>query len=123
MPRRPPDDWTEHDVQGYTVLVGNHAKANDRLTFREASPLDAWLHAAGCPGSHVVVKNPHGDEVPRAVLKRAAELAAFHSKMGTSSRKVPVHVTRACDVTKPRGAPPGQVRLRAFDELKVYPRA
>jgi predicted ribosome quality control (RQC) complex YloA/Tae2 family protein len=120
MPR-PPDDWTTHDLDGWTVLVGLHARANDRLTFREAEPLDLWLHAAGTPGSHVVIKNPEGGEVPRAVVKKAAELAAKFSKAGKARGKVDVHFCRACDVSKPRGVPPGTVQLRRFDSLKVYP--
>lgn len=119
MPR-PPDDWFTVDIDGWTVLVGQHAKANDRLTFREAEPLDLWLHAAGVPGSHVVIKNPDGGEVPRAVVKQAAELAAKHSKAGKASGKVEVHYCRACDVRKPRGVPPGTVELRRYDSLKVF---
>jgi predicted ribosome quality control (RQC) complex YloA/Tae2 family protein len=126
MPRHerpaPVDGWDVHDVEGYEVLVGRSARDNDRLTFKEAAPQDVWLHVGGgTPGSHVVVRTPEGGEVPRSVVKRAAELAARHSKAGKATGKVDVHVCRACDVRKPRGAKPGSVELRRYESVKVYP--
>ena len=113
--------WDVHDVDGYEVLVGKSARDNDRLTFKEAAPQDVWLHVGGgTPGSHVVVRQPEGGEVPRHVVKRAAELAAKHSKAGKASGKVDVHVCRACDVRKPRGAKAGSVELRRHESVKVY---
>lgn len=109
----------EHD--GYAILVGQSAHDNDRLTFEVAAPHDLWLHVAGMPGSHVVVCNPGGGEVPRAVVRRAAELAVYHSKARGAKGKVEVHVCRACDVRKPRGVPPGEVALRRWEGMKVYP--
>ncbi|MDX1531130.1 MAG: NFACT RNA binding domain-containing protein [Rhodothermales bacterium] len=123
MPRRerpPAADYDTFEADGYEILVGKSARDNDRLTFKVADPQDLWLHVAGTPGSHVVVRNPDGGEVPRAVVKRAAELAAFHSKRRAAGGKVNVHVCRACDVRKPRGAKPGTVQLRRYDEVKVY---
>ena len=113
--------WDVHDVDGFEVLVGRSAQDNDRLTFKEAAPQDVWLHVGGgTPGSHVVVR-ASGGEVPKHVVKRAAELAAKHSKAGKATGKVDVHVCRACDVRKPRGAKAGSVELRRFDSVKVYP--
>jgi len=115
------DGWDTHEVDGFEILVGLSAKENDRLSLRVADPLDVWMHAAGCPGSHVIVRNPDKlDPLPRPVLQRAAALAVKHSKAKNARGKVPVHVTRACDVTKRRGAPAGQVQLKRFDTLKVY---
>jgi predicted ribosome quality control (RQC) complex YloA/Tae2 family protein len=110
------------EVEGFAVLVGKGEAENDRLTFEIADPRDWWLHVAGHSGSHVVVRNP--DELaalPRPVLERAAELAAWHSK-ARGTGKVEVHVCRVADVSKPRGAPPGTVRLRRWTGLRVYPR-
>lgn len=118
-PRPPAADYETFEAEGYEILVGRSARDNDRLTFKVADPQDLWLHVAGTPGSHVIVRNPDG-EVPRSVVKRAAELAAFHSKSKTAGGKVTVHVCRACDVRKPRGAKPGSVQLRRYDEVKVY---
>jgi predicted ribosome quality control (RQC) complex YloA/Tae2 family protein len=115
--------WREVEVDGFEVLVGKGARANDELTFRIARPRDLWLHASGFAGSHVVVRRPEsGGEVPRHVVERAAELAAFHSKAREARGKVVVHVCLAGDVRKPRGAPPGQVELKRFDTLRVYAR-
>jgi predicted ribosome quality control (RQC) complex YloA/Tae2 family protein len=110
-------------VDGFEILVGKGARDNDALTFGVGAPRDLWLHAAGYAGSHVIVRAPEGvDEFPRDVVRRAAELAAFHSKAQNASGKVDVHVCRVADVSKQRGAPPGQVQLRAWSSIKVYPR-
>jgi predicted ribosome quality control (RQC) complex YloA/Tae2 family protein len=108
-------------VDGFEVLVGKSDAANDTLTFGVAEPRDFWLHVAGPAGSHVVVRNPEGlEELPRGVLERAAELAAWHSKARGSRGKVEVHVCRVADVSKPRGFAPGEVLLRRWDAVKVY---
>jgi predicted ribosome quality control (RQC) complex YloA/Tae2 family protein len=110
-------------VEGFEVLVGKGDADNDALTFGIAEPRDFWLHVSGPPGSHVVVRNPDNlDALPRAVLVRAAELAVWHSKARGAKGKVEVHVCRVADVSKPRGFDPGQVLLRRWDVVKVYPR-
>jgi predicted ribosome quality control (RQC) complex YloA/Tae2 family protein len=111
------------DVQGFEVLVGKGDAANDALTFREGEPRDFWMHVAGCPGSHVVVRNPDNlGELPKEVLEEAASLAAWHSKARSARGKVEVHVCRVADVSKPRGFAPGEVRLRRWDGVRVYPK-
>jgi predicted ribosome quality control (RQC) complex YloA/Tae2 family protein len=108
-------------IEGFEVLIGRGDADNDALTFDVAEPHDFWLHVAGSPGSHVVVRNPdHLPELPRLVLERAAALAAWHSKARGRRGKVEVHVCRAADVSKPRGAPPGEVRLRRWESVRVY---
>ena len=110
-------------VEGFEVLGGKGEADNDALTFGVGEPRDFWLHVAGVPGSHVVVRNPDGlEDLPRPVLARAAELAAWHSKARGGGGKVEVHVCRVADVSKPRGFAPGEVRLRQWESLKVYPR-
>lgn len=110
-------------VDGFEVLVGRGDAENDELTFGVAEPHDFWLHVAGPAGSHVVVRNPEKlDELPRAVVERAAELAAWHSKARGARGKVEVHFCRVSDVSKPRGFAPGEVRLRSWRSLRVYPR-
>lgn len=111
------------DVGGFEVLVGKGDIDNDELTFRVGEPRDFWLHVAGLPGSHVVVRNPGNlDALPRPVLEAAATLAAWHSKARGARGKVEVHVCRVADVSKPRGFAPGEVRLRRWDAVRVYPR-
>jgi predicted ribosome quality control (RQC) complex YloA/Tae2 family protein len=119
-------------LEGFEILVGKSARDNDHLSLHIARPRDLWLHAHGFAGSHVVVRpvaeaslgdlRPTTTEVPRSVIQRAAELAAWHSKSRNARGKVAVHLCRAEDVSKPRGAPPGQVRLHHWDVVKVYPR-
>jgi predicted ribosome quality control (RQC) complex YloA/Tae2 family protein len=107
---------------GFEILVGKGDTQNDQLTFRIADPHDFWLHVAGVPGSHVVVRNPENlVELPREVATRAAELAAWHSR-ARNAGKVEVHICRAADVSKPRGFAPGEVRLREWKSLRVYPK-
>ncbi len=108
-------------VEGYEVLIGKGDADNDELTFALAAPEDFWLHVAGgVPGSHVVIRNPDKlDALPRAVVERAAELAARHSK-ARDARRVDVHLCRVADVSKPRGAPPGQVELRRWERVRVH---
>ena len=109
-------------VDGFEVLIGKGDEENDLLTFEIAAPEDAWLHAGGgVAGSHVVVRNPEQlDALPRPVLQRAAALAAWHSK-ARAARRVDVHVCRVSDVSKRRGAPAGEVRLKRWDTLRVGP--
>ncbi len=113
------------ECQGFEVLVGKGDAENDRLTFGVAEPRDFWLHVAGPAGSHVVIRNPGGlsrRDLPQAVLQRAAELAAWHSKARGARGKVEVHVCRVADVRKPAGFEAGQVLLKRWDVVRVYPK-
>ncbi len=110
-------------IGGFEVLVGRGDEDNDRLTFEVAEPRDLWLHVAGgTPGSHVVIRNPEGGEVPREVVEGAAAAAAWYSKARAASR-VEVHVCRVADVSKPRGAPTGMVELSRWKAVRVKPDA
>lgn len=113
-------DIIERD--GFEIIVGRSARENDQLSLREAQPDDLWLHAAGYAGSHVVVRARDGTtgEVPRDVIEYGAQLAIWHSKARGAGGKVPVHVCRARQVSKRRGAPAGQVVLGEYDTLRVY---
>jgi len=109
------------DVGGYEVLVGRGDEDNDHLTFNVARPHDLWLHVAGgTPGSHVIIRNPEKGEVPREVVEIAAAVAAWYSK-ARGAPKVDVHVCRASDVSKPRGAPTGLVELGRWKSVRVRP--
>jgi predicted ribosome quality control (RQC) complex YloA/Tae2 family protein len=115
--------YRQVEFEGFEILVGKGDAENDRLTFGVAEPRDIWLHVAGPAGSHVIVRNPlELDELPRPVLERAAQLAAWHSKARGASGKVEVHVCRVTDVRKPRGFAPGQVQLKRWDSMRVYPK-
>src|SRR5271167_2444754 len=108
-------------IGAFQVLVGRGDEDNDHLTFDVAEPQDLWLHVAGgTPGSHVVIRNPDNVEVPRTVLEAAASAAAWYSK-SRNAAKVEVHFCRVADVSKPRGAPTGLVRLARWKSLRVVP--
>ena len=107
---------------GWKVLVGRTDADNDRLSLKVAGPDDWWFHVRGMPGSHVVLQCPSGEEPDKETLKRAAAIAAYHSK-AREGGVVPVSCTRARYVTKPRGAETGTVKIRKEVVLKVRPAA
>lgn len=127
------------------VLVGRNPRENDELT-RSAADADLWFHARGCPGSHTILHVPASgcvslaccgaayiDRVPWAQLALmcyrepnpedvtfAASLAAYFSK-ARNEGKPPVIVARAKDVTKPKGAPPGMVKVSRERVVQARP--
>ncbi|MFN7959017.1 MAG: NFACT RNA binding domain-containing protein [Holophagaceae bacterium] len=109
-------------VDGFEVLIGKGDAENDQLTFKVADNLDFWFHVASVPGSHVVIRNPDKlSDLPRNVIERAAELAAYHSK-ARDGGKVEVHMARIADISKPRGFAPGKVILKKWTGIRVYPK-
>jgi predicted ribosome quality control (RQC) complex YloA/Tae2 family protein len=72
------------------------------------------------PGSHVLLRHRPDEDPDRETLKRAAAIAAYHSK-ARDGGMVSVSCTRAKNVTKPRGAKPGTVTIRKESLLKVRP--
>jgi predicted ribosome quality control (RQC) complex YloA/Tae2 family protein len=105
---------------GWQVLAGRTDADNDRLSLSIAKPNDWWFHIRGMPGSHVLLLARPGGDPDRATLKRAAAIAAYHSKARTAGL-VAVSCTRARYVTKPRDAKPGTVTIRKEVILKVRP--
>jgi len=118
--QEPPKVWEYALPGGWKALAGKTDSDNDRLSLRVARPNDWWFHVHGMPGSHVVLQGPEGEEADRETLKRAAAVAAYHSKARTAG-VVPVSCTRACNVSKPHGAKPGSVQIRREIVLKVRP--
>ncbi len=105
----------------YKVYVGKDSKNNDLLTTRFAKQNDYWFHARGASGSHVVLRLENTKEpVPKNVLKKAAALAAYHSKAKTAG-VVPVAFTFKKYVVKKKGDPVGTVHLLREDVLLVRP--
>jgi predicted ribosome quality control (RQC) complex YloA/Tae2 family protein len=121
-PPKPSRVRRHETADGFVILVGRSGPENDLLTFKVASPWDFWLHAAGAPGAHVVVRNPRRLGVlPDNTLRTAAEIAAYYSG-AKESGKVEVHVTQRKNVRKRKGAPPGEVLLKRFRSVRVTPR-
>src|SRR5919108_3601783 len=105
---------------GWKVLAGRTDADNDHLSLRVARPDDWWFHVRGMPGSHVILQSPTDEEPDRQTLKRAAAIAAYHSK-AREAGVVAVSCTRARYVTKPRGAKVGIVQIRKEVVFKVRP--
>jgi len=95
---------------GRAARIGRSAADNDTLTLRHARPDDLWLHVRGRKGSHVVVPLGRGEEPTPEMLIDAAHLAAHYSD-ARGDGDVEVIWTRRRYVHKPRGAPPGSVRV------------
>lgn len=128
-PRRPAADqpggklvpWRFRTKEGWDVLIGRSSEGNDHLTLHLARPEDYWMHAHGCPGSHVVLRRGKGPNEPsKATLEEVASWAAFHSKARTAG-KVSVHYTLKKYVRKPRGAKAGLVYIEREKALMVRP--
>ena len=109
-----------YDVDGWEILAGRSSRDNDYLTFKIAAANDWWFHLSGQPGSHVVLRVPDGAEPPKSILRAAAAIAAYHSK-AKNAGTVAVSATLAKHVSKPRGAPAGQVSIRKETKIKVKP--
>jgi predicted ribosome quality control (RQC) complex YloA/Tae2 family protein len=109
--------------EGWEILYGETAKANDYLTQRVARPNDVWLHARQIIGAHVVIRTAgHSGPVPRPVLVQASKIAALNSDAKHSSL-VPVDHTPRKFVRKPRGAAPGFVTYRNEKTIDIDPKA
>ncbi|MEI7812215.1 MAG: NFACT RNA binding domain-containing protein, partial [Ignavibacteria bacterium] len=105
----------------YHVYAGKDSQNNDTLTVKFAKQNDFWFHARGVSGSHVVLRVENSKEViPKPVIKKAASIAAFHSKARTS-KMAPVSCTLKKYVTKKKGMEPGKVSLLREDVLLVPP--
>jgi predicted ribosome quality control (RQC) complex YloA/Tae2 family protein len=112
--------WVRYTLPGgWEVLAGLTDADNDRLSLREARPNDFWFHVRGMPGSHVVLRVP-GADPDRATLRLAASIAAYHSK-ARNGGVTAVSCTRAGNVSKPRGAEAGSVRISKETVIKVRP--
>lgn len=105
---------------GWKILAGKTDEDNEALSLRVARANDYWFHVHGCPGSHVILQGPEGEEAAKAMLKIAASVAAHHSK-ARNAGVVPVSCTLAQNVSKPRGAKVGTVQIRKETTLKVRP--
>ena len=115
----PPAVWA-YELDGWHVWAGKTARDNDKLSLRVARNEDWLFHLRGMPGSHVVLFVRDGVEPPRDIVKRAAAVAAYHSKQ-RSGGTVAVTATRARFVSKPRGAKAGLVSVRKEVVFKVKP--
>jgi predicted ribosome quality control (RQC) complex YloA/Tae2 family protein len=105
----------------YHVFVGKDSQNNDLLTVKFAKQNDYWFHSRGVPGSHVVLRTENTKEnMPKNILKKAAALAAYHSKAKTAGL-TPVSYCQKKYVVKKKGMEPGKVALLKEEVLLVRP--
>jgi predicted ribosome quality control (RQC) complex YloA/Tae2 family protein len=111
-------------VEGYQLLVGESAEANDYLVTRVASPSDLWFHVHAAAGAHGILRTQgQPSRVPDTIIRRAAEIVAARSGKGEKHAEiVPVDVTEKRYVRKPRGAKPGMVTYERARCLDVSPK-
>ncbi|HTF22177.1 MAG TPA: NFACT RNA binding domain-containing protein [Chryseolinea sp.] len=112
----------ENEFMGFRILVGRNAQANDTMLQRYGYKDDLWLHAKDVPGSHVLVKHQAGKVIPKPVIERAAQLAAWYSKRKTDTL-CPVSVTQRKYVRKRKGDPPGAVVVERESVILVSPQS
>ena len=108
------------EMDGFVILVGKSAKANDEMLRKYTFKEDLWLHAKDVSGSHVIIKAQANQKVPKTVLEKAAELAAYYSKYRTDSL-APVIYTPVKFVRKVKGSAPGAVMVDKESVIMVTP--
>src|SRR5512133_654909 len=104
----PPPYRSFRSLAGLAILVGRGASENDALTLKVARGNDAWLHARGVAGAHVVVRLDKGKAPDQETLLDAAHLAA-HFSDARGEPTCDVAWTRARFVRKKKGTAPGAV--------------
>lgn len=109
----------QYGLDGFEIWVGKHARGNEYLLSR-ARKEDLWMHARGYAGSHLIVRQDKNRPAPETVKERAASIAAFYSK-GKHAGLCPVICTLRKYVRKPKGSPPGAVRVEREEVLLVHP--
>jgi len=106
-------------VDGWEILVGENATANDYLTTKLARPSDIWLHVRAATSAHGVIRAQNRPaSVSPAALQHAAELVAARSEVKHSAL-VPVDYTLKKYVRKPRKSAPGAVTYQNEKTLYV----
>lgn len=107
------------EFEGWTILIGRSAADNDVLSLEIAEPNDFWLHCAGTPGSHVVVRNPFSlPELPENVELEVGRLAVLNSR-AKGQTGVAVVIGKAGDLSKPEGGAVGEINISRHRLFKV----
>lgn len=100
---------------GFVAVRGKSQQANHDILSKAASPFDYWLHVAGGPSAHVILRRDHPDQpVPEQSLLEAATLCALKSYRKDDAR-ADVLLAKVKDVHKIKGAAIGSV---AVDEVE-----
>ncbi|MBT0812608.1 DUF814 domain-containing protein [Litoribacter ruber] len=113
--------YKRFEFDGYIVMVGKSAKGNDEMLRYHSWKDDLWLHAKGVAGSHVIIKGKGKVNIPKDVLEKSAQLAAYYSKSKNDSL-TPVIYTPCKYVRKVKGSAPGAVMVDKEKVIMVPPR-
>jgi predicted ribosome quality control (RQC) complex YloA/Tae2 family protein len=120
--RKPIGPRTFSTSDGWEVWVGRTNVQNDLITHRLSNPHDYWFHVVGVPGSHVILRRPSRNAIPKhRTLEEAASIAAYFSKARKLTR-VPVIYTERKFVSRPRRGKPGLAIATREKEVLVRPR-
>ena len=106
-------------TEGYSIYVGRNNRQNELLSLKTAHKNDIWLHVQKFHGAHVIIAC-EGAEVADDTITEAAELAAWYSE-ARESVNVPVDVTPARFLRKPKGGKPGMVIYDRYRTVYVNP--
>lgn len=106
-------------TEGYPIYVGRNNKQNEQLSLKSAHKNDIWLHVQKFHGAHVIIAC-EGAEVADDTITEAAMLAAWFSE-ARESVNVPVDVTPARFLRKPKGGKPGMVIYDRYRTVFVSP--
>lgn len=115
-----PSSYRKYHYMGFDILLGKSSSKNDELTFKVANKDDLWLHAKDTKGSHVIIRQKAGHNIPDQVLEKAASLAAWHSKR-KSEQYVPVSYTPRKYIRKTKDLAAGQVIIDKENVILVPP--
>lgn len=107
-------------TDGYHMYVGKNNYQNEELSFRFATGNDWWFHAKQMAGSHVIVKVPHGEELPDRTFEEASRLAAYYSK-GRTAPKVEIDYIQKKHLKKVPGGKPGFVIYHTNYSMMIEP--
>ena len=119
--KKGPDFRRLTSPNGFEILVGRSSQENDRITMTIAKTGDIWMHARGYPGAHVLMKCSQSVQgVTAEDLQFAADIAAFYSK-GSVLSKVDVIMADKKNISKPKGAKPGQVLVHKEQVIVAEP--
>ncbi len=112
--------FRQYEMMGFQIWMGRSARNNDLLTVQFARKEDLWLHAKDVSGSHVIIRHQSGQNFPDPVIRKAAALAAWHSRKRNDT-VCPVTVTPRKYVRKQKGLPEGAVIVEKEKVVLVRP--
>ncbi len=131
-----PSFWSEHDpkkekllpkgvqridlIDGSWFLLGRHAEANHRVTFKMARGRDLWFHLRDGAGSHVILPLNRGQNVSDELMTVGAALALHYSSLRGERAEVRVAYRRDLD---PVPGHLGRVLVRQERTILVDPRS